>query len=82
MTERKRLDITKLKTTEDLNNTPFEDYVDDKMKTWVRYIVYPVAQSELDRISELSFDDENCCVKLTWSMGELSFSRLKFTSVG
>lgn len=77
MTEKKWLDITKLLTVEDLNNTPWEDYVDNGLKTWVRYIKYPVAQSELDRISELSFEDKDSLVKLTWNMGELFFSRLK-----
>jgi hypothetical protein len=76
VTERKRLDITKLKTIEDLNNTPWEDYLGDEYTQWVKYIVYPVAQSELDRVSEMSFE-EGCNVKITWNMGELYFSRLK-----
>jgi hypothetical protein len=76
VTERKRLDITKLKTIEDLDNTPWEDYLGEGDKQWVKYIEYPVAQSELDRVSELSFE-EGCNVKITWNMGELYFSRLK-----
>jgi hypothetical protein len=74
--ERERLDITKLKTVEDLNNTPWEDYAGEGSKQWVRYIKYPVAASELDRVNELSFE-KGCNVKITWNMGDLYFSRLK-----
>lgn len=77
MTERKRLDITKILTVEDINNTPWEDYTDERFKSWVRYINDPTAQSDLDRLNELSFTGEGCLVRLTWSMGELSFRRIE-----
>ncbi len=77
MTERKRLDITKILTVEDINNTPWEDYACENHKAWVRYINNPVARSDLDRLNELSFTGEGCLVRLTWHMGELSFRRIE-----
>lgn len=77
MIKRKRLDITKILTVEDINNTPWEDYTAEGTESWVRYINNPTAQSDLDRLNELSFTDEDCLVRLTWSMGELSFHRVE-----
>jgi len=65
------LDITTLKTVEDINAADFSKFADDKYKTWVRHIVYPVRQKELDRVCELATKSDK--IGLKWSMGDLFF---------
>ena len=69
---REILDITKLRTVEDLNSTDFSKYAEETHPSWVRHINSPVAQDDLDRICDLS-EEEGCKVQLGWIMGELYY---------
>ncbi len=66
------LDISSLKTVEDLNNTDFSKYACKRHKSWVRHINNPVAQDDLNRICDLS-EEEGAKVQLGWTMGELYY---------
>jgi len=68
--EQEKLDITTIKTIEDINNTDFEKYSSEQFSNWLKHIVYPVSQDDLNRVNELSFQP-GCEVELTWSMGDL-----------
>ena len=68
-----RLDITEIKTIEDINSTDFSKYVDRQESSWVRYLVYPVASKVLDSLCKLSAE-EGSMVDLGWSMGDLYYS--------
>ena len=68
-----RLDITEIKTVEDINATDFSKYVDKPSSSWVKYVVYPVASKVLDDLCKLS-TKEGSTVKLGWSMGDLYYS--------
>jgi 1,4-dihydroxy-2-naphthoate octaprenyltransferase len=72
--ERDILNTKTLQTVEDLNNTDFSKFTDGRFKSWVRYILYPVAQAELDRVVDLSAE-EGSEVKLGDSMGDLYYKR-------
>lgn len=72
-TIQKILDITKIRTIEDLNSTKFSEYIDSKHKSWVRHINNPVAQDDLNRVCNLS-DEVGAKINLGWSMGELFYN--------
>ncbi len=76
----KRLDITKIKTVEDLNSVNFSEYVDKHFLMWVRYIVFPIKTESLNRICELS-TKEGSKVTLGWSMGELYYKTLAIPQI-
>ena len=71
--EQKRLDITKIKTVEELNSIDFSKYADKRSQSWVRYIVSPVTSKALNEICDLS-EKEGATVKLGWTMGELYYN--------
>ena len=73
MQSKKLLDITKIKTVDDLNSTDFSKYVDKPSSSWIRHIVYPVASKVLDSLCKLSTKKEST-VNLGWSMGDLYYS--------
>lgn len=73
-TEQKRLDITKIRTVEDLNSTDFSKYADERFASWVRYIVLPVKTESLNKICKLS-TEEGAKINLGWSMGELYYKK-------
>lgn len=66
------LDITKIRTVEDLNSIDFNKYTNDGDLSWVRHINDPVMQSDLSRICDLS-TKVGSKVTLGWSMGELFY---------
>ncbi len=68
----KLLDISNLKTVEDLNSTDFSKYACKEFKNYVRHINNPVAQDDLERICDLAHQ-EGSKVKLNWRMGELYY---------
>ena len=70
--ERELLDLRTLKTVEDIDNTDFSKFADERFKSWVRHIVYPVAQDDLNRVCNLSME-EGCKIGLSWSMGDLYY---------
>ncbi len=71
---KENLDVKTLKTVEDLNKTDFSKFADSTHKSWVRHIVYPIGQAELNRICDLSFET-NSKVKLANSMGDLYYEQ-------
>lgn len=68
-----RLDITKIKTVEELNSIDFSKYADKRYQSWVRYIVSPVTSMALNDICNLS-EKEGATVDLGWTMGELYYN--------
>lgn len=66
------LDITKIRTVEDINSTDFSKYADTKHLVWVRCINTPVSSGDLSRICALS-RQPGSKIKLNWSMGELFY---------
>lgn len=68
----KRLDITKIKTVEELNSIDFSKYADKRYLSWVRHIVSPVTSKALNEICDLS-TKVGSMVDLGWSMGELHY---------
>jgi len=68
-----RLDITKIKTVDDLNSVNFSKYADKQYESWVRHIVLPVTTKALNEICDLS-TKEGSMVNLGWSMGEIFYS--------
>lgn len=75
--DRERLDITKLRTVEDIDTVNYPDFFgdahNDGVNGWVKFIQSPVSQRDLDRICELSTKSEK--VKLGNNMGELFMGR-------
>ena len=67
-----RLDITKVKTVEELNSIDFSKYADKRFKSWVRHIVYPVSSEALDEICALSAK-EGSMLYFCWAMGDLYY---------
>lgn len=59
------LDISKIKTKDDLDKINFSDYITKSCKNWIDNIKYPVSQKDLDYVCRLSDG------KLANSMGEL-----------
>ena len=72
MLEKAILDITKIRTVEDLNSVDFSKYADDRFLTWVRHINSPVTSNDLDRVSDLS-EEVGAKVILGWTLGELYY---------
>lgn len=70
--EQERLDITKIKTVEELNSIDFSKYADKRHPSWARYIVSPVTSKALNEICDLS-TKEGSMVDLGWTMGELHY---------
>lgn len=67
-----KLDITKIKTVEDLDKSILSKYCKDKYcKGFITEIKYPVAQKDLDKICFLS--EESKKYKLYNSKGELFY---------
>ena len=67
---RKLLNLEEINTIEDLNAVSFWDYEDESDPQWIRHLVYPVSQDNLDKVCELSWQ-----AKAEWtlvnSMGDL-----------
>lgn len=72
MPKQETLDITKVKTVEDLNSVDFNKYADKRFSEWVRHINYPVKQKDLYRVCDLSTKTGSKVI-LGWSMGELFY---------
>ena len=70
--EQERLDITKIKTVEELNSIDFSKYADKRYLSWVRFIESPVSSKALNEICDLS-EKEGSMVDLGWTMGELHY---------
>lgn len=65
----KKLNISTLKTVEDLEKVDWKLYTDKTYKTWVRSIKYPVSEDDLNRVCDLS--DKSTKLRLGWSSGDL-----------
>lgn len=67
------LDLAKLNTVENLESIVWSDYFCDVHNNgtdgWVKNIKYPVKQSDLDRVCELSQQSDK--IRLSWNIGEL-----------
>lgn len=72
--EQKRLDISKVKTVEELNSINFGEYADKQYKSWIRFIVFPITTKALNEICKLS-TKEGSMVNLGWSMGDLYYKK-------
>lgn len=68
------LDITKIRTVEDINSTDFSKYADEPYPSWIKLISAPTSSDDLDRICALSEQPESK-VNLSWEMGELYYEK-------
>ena len=61
------LDITKIRTVEDLNAIDFSKYVDKQFPILVKHIIYPNTSEQLNKICKLS-NEVGSKVWLRWSI--------------
>ena len=67
----KLIDISKIKTLNQLEKIKWDKYCSKDMKTWVKFIASPVAQKDLDNICHLA--EQSNVIRMGNHMGELYY---------